>query len=469
MNPLSVGWRNQCSPRGFALQSENHIMITRQQWLWMICAPAMLGSVILALAWFRSPFAATSSMARQTVSERPLAIASTGLPLAGTGSCSARGCHGAIEPSPDREHCGQNEYLLWTQDRHADAYRVLFNERSQTIARLLGGQKKAHEDPRCLVCHTNPTLAALPVESPFLQEEKYFGVGCESCHGNANSWLVAHTASDWRVKKKASSMPDLSDASVAAKTCAGCHVGAAPDKDVPARDVNHDLIAAGHPRLSFEFGAYQANMPAHWRSKKKSDGHLWSVGQIVSAQASLELLTHRAQSGPWPEFAEYDCFACHRSLFGQQMDRRKSKPGTLPWGSWYFALTRGLVGELPALDALEKHLQRPYPARAPIVIKAKAALEELKTRQKSFSTAKDSDAIARQEVVERFKNGTLTIDPCWDGAEQMYLALWALNPSPALNELTLERSFAPGFDGPRNGQHPFQPALFLERLKRLPK
>ena len=96
-------------------------------------------------------------------------------------------------------------------------------------------------------------------------------------------------------------------------------------------------------------------------------------------------------------------------------------------------------------------------------------VEELRLRRDLFATTANSETIIRKKMVDRFKNGALSISPCWDGAEQMYLALCALNPSSALADLATERSFAPGFDGPRMGQRPFQPAAFLERLKRLPK
>ena len=52
---------------------------------------------------------------------------------------------------------------------------------------------------------------------------------------------------------------------VQAQVCVGCHVGAPAKDGVPARDLNHDLMAAGHPRLIFELSSYQANMPPHWR------------------------------------------------------------------------------------------------------------------------------------------------------------------------------------------------------------
>src|SRR5262249_49209288 len=88
------------------------------------------------------------------------------------------------------------------------------------------------------------------------------GVGGEACHGPASGphpWLAVHTAPDkWRKKYaktpndpewKKYGFTDLADLRVQAETCAGCHVGAPPDekRGIPARDVNHDLMAAGHP------------------------------------------------------------------------------------------------------------------------------------------------------------------------------------------------------------------------------
>src|SRR5207249_3285217 len=112
--------------------------------------------------------------------------------------------------------CPQNEYSQWAHDPHADAYRMLFNERSQSIAKRLGSDKKAHEDRRCLACHVNPLLAKLPLEDAHVREEMQFGVSCESCHGAANAWLVAHTRADWRSNKCLYAMPDLTDPAIVA-------------------------------------------------------------------------------------------------------------------------------------------------------------------------------------------------------------------------------------------------------------
>src|SRR5205085_2172708 len=109
----------------------------------------------------------------------------------------------------------------------------------------------------------------------------------------------------------------------------------------------------------------------HWNvAAEKSPGaagpaleaKLWAVGQAITGQAALELLEHRARSAgkaghPWPEFAEYDCYACHHSL--QEPSPRQSprparfglKVGQLPWGTWYFPLVDHLNPQGPASDA----------------------------------------------------------------------------------------------------------------------
>src|SRR5262249_11794199 len=156
-------------------------------------------------------------------------------------------------------------------------------------------------------------------------------VSCEACHGPASRWDVEHITTAWAVpegrKKRceAAGMTWLNDLASRAKTCAGCHVGAAADKEkgLPLREVNHDLIAAGHPRLTFEFAVYSARMPHHWDERdrtragqplvKRTPVEEWEAGQLASARAGLTLLADRAQrattnKAPWPEFAELDCY-----------------------------------------------------------------------------------------------------------------------------------------------------------------
>jgi hypothetical protein len=123
-------------------------------------------------------------------------------------------------------------------------------------------------------------------------------------------------------------MTKLFDLGVRAETCAGCHIGALRSFDIPLRDVNHDMIAAGHPRLNFEFATYLRKLPPHWKEKNRIantprpagfEAQVWLVGQAASAEASLKLLASRATSvGPasraGPELAEFNCYACHHDL-----------------------------------------------------------------------------------------------------------------------------------------------------------
>src|SRR6476660_5000791 len=101
------------------------------------------------------------------------------------------------------------------------------------------------------------------------------GVGCEACHGNASSWYGPHTGDTWSAANRPAlyqthGMHKLYDVGERALVCAGCHVGAPADEKrgypVP-RDMNHDMIAAGHPRLNFDFADYQRRLPPHWQEK----------------------------------------------------------------------------------------------------------------------------------------------------------------------------------------------------------
>jgi hypothetical protein len=413
--------------------------------------------------------------------------------LAGNPSCSARGCHGRLEPVPG-QRVQQNEFLSWTlHDKHARAYEVLKSERAARMAENLaptndGGKViPAHEDARCLACHATPQLAT--AEKTALRHERLAdGVSCEACHGAAAGgvdWLQAHYGAGWAKltpeEKHQHGMTPLGDLAVQAQTCAGCHVGAPPDegKGVPARDLNHDLMAAGHPRLTFELGSYRVNMPPHWladKDKKADPGYearAWAVGQAEAARASLELLAYRAgkPERPWPEFAEADCFACHADLRPRSRDWRANpayykgrKPGAVPYCEWYSAVLPALPASGPAAQAykqLRDTMNKSNPDAKRAADQARAAAELLKALSAEAKGARyDSAAVEKMLAAATAPAG----DPekskvlTWDQVTQIALGVAALRQAardlgaPAgaskLDALFGDLAYPPGYESP---------------------
>ena len=299
-------------------------------------------------------------------------------PIATSSSCSGRGCHGGSEPVLG-QIVQQNEFSSWiAHDKHSKAYESLLSERAKTMAKNLG-IPAAHKDLRCLACHTTPQIAQ---EQSKLDYPLDLGVGCESCHGSASpKWLGIHTTEAWKntppAAKKAlydnEGVNYLGNAMVQAQVCMGCHVGAPanPITGIPTRDANHDIMAAGHPRLTFEALSYQANMPPHWNQKKYSsntdrDLEIWVTGQLAGLSSSIELSSHRAElalnnQGVWPEFAESSCLSCHADFQQPSWRDKKNyyegrKPGSLPYDSW----TGVLLSEALLISGQDKQITSLY-------------------------------------------------------------------------------------------------------------
>jgi hypothetical protein len=445
----------------------------------------------------------------------PADLAAPGAPFAltGTSSCSGRACHGGLEPLPGKL-IRRNEYTTWLyHDKHARAFDVLHNERSEGIARNLAAKTgkliPAHKDVRCLACHVTPALANGTAKDVVAMRED--GVGCEACHGPAEKWRAPHTNPTAWAETKARlgfdgvkrqyGMVVMEDLAHRAQVCAGCHVGAGADNalGLPVRDVNHDLIAAGHPRLNFEFGAFLANMPKHWlepHEKRKDekagqvfDAKVWAVGQAATAMAALELLEHRAQATdqPWPEFTEYDCFACHHDL--SQPSWRQSKahygqrlPGSLPWGTWLASMPRALAAQPPfqapevvkALEELERFMATPYPDRQGVARLAQQAAGPLNTWLAQIDRAAYDQATVNRLMKGLAGDHRLAAEG-WDGAAQFYLAVAALNqayPNDQVRQATQAMSNALAFPAGQDSPKGVQPAGFggelRKHLKQLP-
>jgi hypothetical protein len=283
---------------------------------------------------------------------------------------------------------------------------------------------------------------------------------------------------EWRqldadAKQTLHGMTPVGNAKHLATTCAGCHVGAPPDARHPiARDVNHDMIAAGHPRLMFEFSSYFANLPEHWKAKPNDDSSRWAVGQVASAETALELLRFRAafKDAVWPEFAEYDCFGCHHGLAepSWRQTQKSARLGAPAWGTWYFALPKKLAEKTPALAELETAMNKTRPRRDEVVKRTEEALLELNGFHATIAAW--PKGVIRQKVATILNAKDRA---SWDAAEQMYLALFALSEpgadpqlSKQLNDLLHERAFAATMSGPSSvAETSFNPITFLEKLR----
>src|SRR6185295_1384372 len=150
---------------------------------------------------------------------------------------------------------------------------------SARIARNMRLRKRAYEEKVCLDCHTTNIPANL-VEGKIDKED---GVQCEVCHGPASGWRAEHTMEGWtHAQSVARGMLDLAAVPNRAHTCDRCHLGNAE------KEVDHELIASGHPLLAFELDNYTESMPPHWTPNRDTHGaRAWAVGQMMKFRDSL--------------------------------------------------------------------------------------------------------------------------------------------------------------------------------------
>ena len=263
----------------------------------------------------------------------------------GPGGCASSSCHGSIQPR-QITHVAQNEYSIWAgQDKHARAYQVLSNPISMRIAKILN-IGRPDQSQKCLACHA----LSVPVEQRAESFELIDGVSCENCHGPASGWLGPHTTRDWPHEKSVQlGMYDTRDLIKRSERCLSCHLGTAE------KLVDHEMIAAGHPDLTFELNLFSAVMPRHWKQSPDESWRgvqEWGVGEAVELQKGLERLARSASSSTWPEYGELDCFACHHSLtkpedsWRQELGYSGRKPGVPAWNGSRYVVFHHLVTKI---------------------------------------------------------------------------------------------------------------------------
>ena len=269
----------------------------------------------------------------------------------GVAACANSGCHGSTLPLQSTRIL-QNEYYTWlNSDRHARAYNVLFNDLSARIVKNMRLRKKAYQESLCLDCHSTNVPAAR-VTGRIDPED---GVQCEECHGPAGGWRGEHTEAGWTHEQSvARGMIDLRNLRVRATTCNACHLGNGK------KEVDHELIASGHPLLAFELDNYSETMPAHWTPRRPTHGvPAFVAGQAVAFSESLANLARHARGEKWPEFSDMSCANCHHSLENSQWRQTRGWPGRAGLPSWspkQYAVLRLIIQSFnpPVREALDE-------------------------------------------------------------------------------------------------------------------
>jgi hypothetical protein len=372
----------------------------------------------------------------------------------GTGSCAATACHGGR-----REPYGLkgSEYSFSeAYDPHVRAYSILFEDRSLTIEKNLRRLKtvedaKPHEDETCLRCHVYQGYSNDAAWTRDPQFTKADGVSCEGCHGPAANWLVPHTEASWKGLTDQQKFDDFGmrptkDLLARGQACVECHVGQG------STDVNHDLIAAGHPRLNFEYSGHLGKYPKHWKVEDDKarnpdyEAKVYVLGQLITAKASLDLLESRAKraipgdsTSPWPELSEYSCFSCHHQLVKDGWPSANAtgsaKRGTLQWGTWTLPMAQLLPSDLKGIDAndsisslgsLRTLMTIPEPDPLTIAVRAHQASQELDKLEKQVNEGRIAPGEVRTLLAKSLKPDALNqLD--WDGVARRYLAIVALD------------------------------------------
>lgn len=315
----------------------------------------------------------------------------------GNTSCATSTCHGGvIGQGPPWSH----SLSTWAaNDPHAGAGLLLLDEDSRKIASRLDAAAANSDEAfhsvlrhRCISCHA--TVTPEQCEKTGLLDGAVLaaGVSCESCHGAAENWLDKHLEADFagpkpfverEVGKEFEPMNDTVTVVGRAETCVRCHVGSRTT-DGLTRDMNHDLIAAGHPALRFDLLIYNENLPKHWGTQRddekrfnESAVRIRNVGRAINLAAAASLASQRASahvsdhnSVPWPELADYDCFACHQSLSIREYrlpptDKNGNKSplhvsdGLPVWNAWHTVNQLDMRENRRALETLSPHKSDP--------------------------------------------------------------------------------------------------------------
>ncbi len=271
-----------------------------------VCAVALcFGLAVLALIGALADTPATAALPGDTTH-------------LGVASCAGSTCHGRSQP--DGKIVRQDEILRWQEassptGAHSRAFAILSQPRSDAIAQRLG-IGPATSAASCLGCHSEPA------PSKGVKFQQGDGIGCEACHGGSANWIDVHKTGN-RAASLRAGLVNLSSPATKAAVCLDCHFGSADGNQF----VSHKMMAAGHPRISFELDLFSTLQQHHdedadyaTRKGKTNNVRVWAIGQAMALERSLALHANPATGteGSFPEFYFLDCHSCHRRIYDDQ-------------------------------------------------------------------------------------------------------------------------------------------------------
>jgi hypothetical protein len=400
----------------------------------------------------------------------------------GVASCANSVCHGSVIP-----HIGSDiahtEYTVWTRkDPHAQTYRDLFRDDFLAITRKLG-YREPHREPRCLACHGSNVPEQYRGAKFSLED----GIGCETCHGGAEKYLATHTdKAATRAKNIANGLYPTDDIVQRARLCLSCHYGTGE------HFVSHEIMGAGHPRISFEFDTFTALLEPHviydadYRARKPVYSHvkMWALGQAVASKSMLDMLDdkHLRAAGLFPELSLFDCHSCHHPMSQQTWQKDESTglgPGAVTLNDSSLLMLRLVLLEVePKLGAaLSTKLRELHVASnsSPWLTKKRAG--ELRQIVKSAIARIDRHEFSAKQTVALTRrlldSGIAGEYQNYIAAEQCVMAIGALvaawndaRPFDAATARLVNESMQGLYDSVANDES-FVPAQFEAALTRL--
>ena len=398
----------------------------------------------------------------------------------GVVNCASSLCHGSIGEWKGSDVL-RNEYVTWSRlDKHARAYDVLLDERAQQIARKLGLHGPAQEQKSCLDCHAQNVPAKLRGERFKLSD----GVSCEACHGPAERWIASHVEPGAsHASNTAHGLYPANGNRERAQLCLSCHLGNAD------RFVNHRMMAAGHPRMSFELETFTAIAPAHFRvdadylqRKPAGDGvKTWAIGQALAVSEMMDTLVDpkRGHDGMFPELVLFDCHACHHPMSQRRWQAKPAfaggpGPGVVPLNDSGMLMVRAIasqvdpkLGERVARQVVR--LQRAAAGQGDVHHEAmalKAIVQEVATRVEAHAF---SESALRGIALALVDDGLAGNYGDYAGAEQAAMAIGSVVDFMYKRGLLraaqpVNAGLARLNDSLADDEH-YQPAVFRQRLR----